>query len=463
MLAALRSALRRARALCLRWRRRGTDWGERLKAVTRRTGTLRVNVATKHGQDPLLKADAVSLPQQISAEHRDARRANASPSSSSDRETATCRVGFVAGPLVAGGGLERYELATAKGLTRRGWDVVCLYEGDGDLVPDWSATAELHERSRLDDARIAEALASVDVIYVHDYEHFGTALRYGIAAGRPVVGHLHLPPLFLRSGWRARLRGRLALHYDPRVLGSQTEMTQFIAVSHHTRSRWVEAGLPEDRIVVVHNGVDLTTFHPPRPGEREDVRARLGIADDAFVVGFVGRIEPVKGIEELIRAVNAVAERVQRHVVLVVIGEPSLYRSSEEGASYVAALRRMSAVDTRWLGHRSDVAELYRGMDLVVVPSRWDEPFGLVAAEALASQVPVVATRRGGLSEVLTGPLSANLVDTSWRAIARGIERHIEDPSRAAWIGEQGRRIAVRNFDVTRAMERIDQVLRGAM
>src|SRR5690606_17889253 len=108
---------------------------------------------------------------------------------------------------------------------------------------------------------------------------------------------------------------------------------------------------------------------------------------------------------------------------------------------FVAELHQKARADTRWLGQRNDVAALYRGMDLVVVPSQWDEPFGLVAVEALASEVPVLATRRGGLSEVLSGPLSVNLVDTSWRAIARGIERHIEDPTRGAWLGQQGRRI----------------------
>jgi len=404
----------------------------------------------------------VPLPHETTAAHRSsAPREHTSSSPSRERGTATRRVGFVAGALEAGGGLERYELATAKGLTRRGWDVLCLYQKNGDLLREWSETAEVRERSQLDDERIAEVLSRVDVIYVHDYERFETALRYGAKAGRPVVGHLHLPPLYLRHGWRALVRGRLARSYDPRVLGRQTEMTRFIAVSHHTRALWIEAGLPEDRIEVVHNGIDLNTFRPARRGERDEVRARLGIEPDAYVIGFVGRIEPAKGIEELVRAVNAVAERSTRHVVLLVVGEPSRWRTEEESKSYVASLRRKATADTRWLGHRSDVPELYRGMDLVVVPSQWDEPFGLVAAEALASQVPVVATRRGGLSEVLTGSLAVNLVDTSWRAIARGIERHIEDPGRAAWIAEQGRRVVMRDFDVARAMERIDQVLRG--
>lgn len=450
-----------SRAGWLRW---VSLWGERLTTVKRAASTLHVNIATDRGGSPLLKADAVPLHHETSAERRTpAPRAHGAPSPSRGRDTTTGRVGFVAGALEAGGGLERYELATAQGLAHRGWGVVCFYQKDGDLLPEWSATAELHERTRLDDAHIVDALSHVDVIYVHDYERFETAVRYGISARRPVVGHLHLPPMYLRTGWRARLRGRHAVRYDPRALGPQTQIARFIAVSHHTRALWVDAGLPDDRIEVVHNGIDLTTYRPARRGEREEVRARLGVADDAFVIGFVGRIEPAKGIEELLRAVNAVAERTRRHIVLVVVGEPSRWHTAEESASYVASLRKQAAVDARWLGHRNDVPELYRGMDLVVVPSQWDEPFGLVAAEALASEVPVVATRRGGLSEVLTGPLSVNLVDTSWRAIARGIERHIQDPTRGAWIGQQGRRVVLRDFEVAQAMERIENVLRGAM
>jgi spore coat protein SA len=225
---------------------------------------------------------------------------------------------------------------------------------------------------------------------------------------------------------------------------------------------WVHAGLPGARIDVVHNGVDLRRFRPAEPGERDALRARLGVADDVFLVGYVGRLDRPKGIEHLIRAVASLTSSATKPVALMVVGGPSRWMGAD-GERFAAELRRMSPPGTLWLGPRDDVHELYRAMDLLVVPSQWDEPFGLVAAEALASEVPVVGTRRGGLAEVMAGPLEVNLVGTSWRELADGIARHMADPTRGIWLGSAGRRTVARRFDVDQAVAGIDQVLRGVM
>ena len=247
------------------------------------------------------------------------------------------------------------------------------------------------------------------------------------------------------------------------VFGPSTGIDRFIAVSDHTRGDGCDAGLPADRIEVVHNGVDIRRFRPALPGERDAVRDRLGVEDDVFLIGYVGRLDREKGIEHLVQAVGLLARKAtRRRSRSMVIGAPSRWMG-DDGAHYEPQLRRLSPPGTLWLGPRDDVNELYRAMDLLVVPSQWDEPFGLVAAEALASEVPVLGTRRGGLAEVMSGPLEVNLVGTSSRELADGIARHLDDPARGARLGSVGRRMVEQRFDVERAVAGIEQVLRGVL
>jgi glycosyltransferase involved in cell wall biosynthesis len=381
------------------------------------------------------------------------------PISTTDRPwrsiTADARVGFVSGVLEGSGGLELFELAAAQGLARRGWDVTCVYDEPGDLLGRWEAAADVH-------ARADGSLRDVDVLYVHDTQRLPDAVALGRRHGLPVVCHLHLPPFHLRTG-AARLAGRLRHQPDPQ-LGPATEVDRFIAVSHRTRRLWIDAGLPASRVEVVHNGVDTGRFRPAEPGERAAVRRRFGIEDDAFVVGFVGRLERMKGITELFAAFRAVSATAPRPMRLLVVGGPSRRMAGAIGSqkdAYVAELHRSAPRGTSWLGRRNDVHELLRGMDLVVVPSQWEEPFGLVAAEALASGVAVLGTRRGGLTEVLAGPLAANLVGRSPRAIATGIRRHLDDPTRGPRLGTEGRRIVEERFDMTKTVQGIERVLRS--
>jgi glycosyltransferase involved in cell wall biosynthesis len=371
--------------------------------------------------------------------------------------TATRRVGFVSGVLEGTGGLELFELAAAQGLARRGWDVVCVYQEPGDLLGAWGSTATVHRHG---DA----ALRDVDVLYVHDVARLPAAIDTGRRHGIPVVCHLHLPPFHLRSGLVGRLTGRHRYAVDEDVIGRRTPVDRFIAVSHRMRRMWVEAGLPADRVEVVHNGVDLDRFRPAAPGERARLRAVLGLAEEAFVVAYVGRLERMKGVGELFDAYRAVDAATARPMRLLIVGGPSRPLGGEIGAAkdaFVVHLHRSAPRGSSWLGRRDDVPELMRALDLLVVPSQWDEPFGLVAVEAMASAVPVIGTRKGGLTEVLAGPLAVNAVGPSPRALARAMRRHVEDPEQGARLGVEGRRIAESRFDVKRTVQDIERVLRG--
>jgi D-inositol-3-phosphate glycosyltransferase len=167
-------------------------------------------------------------------------------------------------------------------------------------------------------------------------------------------------------------------------------------------------------VSVVQPGVDLERFTPSSPGTVE-ARRRLGFAPDALVVAFVGRIQPLKAPDVLLRAAAVLKltdPEIGRRLVVAVCGGPS-----GSGLGRPTALMDLAAElglgDTvRFLAPRSrdGLVDLYRAADLVAVPSH-NESFGLVAIEAQACGTPVVAAAVGGLVTAVRDGSSGALVD----------------------------------------------------
>ena len=188
-----------------------------------------------------------------------------------------------------------------------------------------------------------------------------------------------------------------------------------------------------DTVHVVSPGVDLYTF---TPGESRGVaRAHIGQPADALVVSFVGRIQPHKGPEVLIRATSELVKHTPhlRHRLIVNIVGGASGANTEE----VDRLKEL----TTWLAiddvvrfsppvPREELPQWYRAADLVVVPS-YSESFGLVALEAQACGTPVVATAVGGLRTAVADGISGVLVDghdpKAWSSV---ISRLLQEPQR---------------------------------
>jgi D-inositol-3-phosphate glycosyltransferase len=192
-------------------------------------------------------------------------------------------------------------------------------------------------------------------------------------------------------------------------------------------------GACPDNVFVVAPGVDLTTYNPA--DGKANARYRLDIAPDAIMLTFVGRIQPHKGPDVLLRAAAQMVEHtphLRANLAVVIMGGSSGGGANE--LDNLKALSKFLKIDDvvhfiQPVAHLS-LADWYRASDLVCVPS-YSESFGLVALEAQACGTPVVATAIGGLRTAVSDGISGSLVDghdpKAWSAV---ISRLILEPQR---------------------------------
>lgn len=224
-----------------------------------------------------------------------------------------------------------------------------------------------------------------------------------------------------------------------------------VANSTYT-ARSLLAAAPGAGVEVVHNAVDLTRFDPARI-DRASARARLTGADaDELLLGVVAQLTPWKGQDTAIQALSILhAQGIQARLLLIGSAKFVARATRYDNQAYLRTLRelaRTAGVEDRvvWLGEREDIPELIRALDVLLAPS-WEEPFGRTIVEAMALEVPVIATNVGGPPELLEagreGVLLAPGEPQSWAQATAGLAR---DPARRAEMGRAGRRRAEQGF-----------------
>ena len=176
---------------------------------------------------------------------------------------------------------------------------------------------------------------------------------------------------------------------------------RFVAVSDDLRL-WLTqtVGISPLKVVTIHNGVDLQKF----VGDgRDDARRMLGLDSSTFVFGTVGRLDPVKDHGSLLQAFAAIA-RADRRAILVVVGDGPMRSQIESQVAELALGERV-----RLLGERPDVSTLLRAFDVFVLTSI-AEGISNTILEAMASGLPIVATRVGGNPELVEHGISGHMV-----------------------------------------------------
>jgi len=209
--------------------------------------------------------------------------------------------------------------------------------------------------------------------------------------------------------------------------------------------------LPGDRFELVYNGVDLTRIAPsPRLGA--EFRQRHSIPPDRTVVLQVSWIIPEKGILELLRAAREVLSTTDK-VHFVVVGEGS-YRQQYMKEAHALGL----GTHITWTGMVQDPfgEGVYDAADIVCQLSYWEELFGWMIAEAMAYQKPIVATRVGGIPELVRDSVSGFLVERGdIHAAAEKIVLLSEKRQLRELMGNAGSQIAKEKFELRRNVAKL--------
>ena len=215
-----------------------------------------------------------------------------------------------------------------------------------------------------------------------------------------------------------------------------------------------KVGIDPTCITRIYNGVDTARFRPSELQRRGEVLPFS--SDDLFVVGCVGRMQPVKDHLTLIRALarlSARSEDARRRLRLVIVGDGPVRPQVEE------ALREAGLADRVWLaGTRENVQEMMQSFDLFVQPSL-SEGISNTVLEAMSTALPVIATRVGGNAELVEDGITGALVSPGDDgAIAAAIEKYFSQPSLAVEHGAAGRRRIEDRFSIQSMVSAYDAI-----
>ena len=359
------------------------------------------------------------------------------------------------------GGAETLAVTFARTVNRAEFDLVVAslsgatgvnaerLRADGVPVIDLGAR-NLRDRAAFQ--RLIELIQKerIDLVHAHlTYSSIWSAWATR-RTGVPSLASLHVAPSATRA-LRDSLRHRVSVNIRDRLMIAAMNRwsSGVIAVSGALRDEYVARGLTAAKVRVVHNGVELERFGRPYDESRARLVEELGIDAQAPVVATVSVLRPAKGIEILLEAVRAVPG-----ATFVIIGDGP---KREEWASLAALLGISERV--RWAGYRTDVGALLAGCDLFVHPS-FDDAFPTVLLEAMAAGLPIVATRVGGIPEIVAEHATGELVPPGdVEALASAIRVLLADRPRMKRMQQQAR-LNVNQFSTRAWLDRLTTVYR---
>jgi glycosyltransferase involved in cell wall biosynthesis len=234
--------------------------------------------------------------------------------------------------------------------------------------------------------------------------------------------------------------------------------TALVAVSPQVRDDLVALGVaPRDRFVVIRLGIELDQRVAPEQNGRVESRRYLGIPADRFAVGWIGRMTAVKRTDDVLVAFRRLRDS-GVDACLCMVGDGPDRPQLERRAHELGLMR-----DTFFLGYQEDVAPYYAAFDALVLPSG-NEGTPVSAIEALAAGRPVVATRVGGVPDVVRDGEDGFLVEAgATDDLAERLERLARDPALRDRMGEAGRERVLPRYAVDRLVDDVDRLYRSLL
>lgn len=278
-----------------------------------------------------------------------------------------------------------------------------------------------------------------DILHLHN----PTALFYGALAGK-----LARVPCIVYTEHGRDLASSKRNKYLHRMLWRL--VNRIVVVSESSRALLQVEGIPDSRILTIHNGINAARFLIGE--DRWGMRDRLGFDREQPLLGIVARLDAIKNHASLLRAMPCV---IQAHpdASLLIIGDGPLRADLERQAAELGL-----GGHVRFLGMRDDVPELLVALDVVVLCSL-SEGLSLTLLEESAAGSSVVATAVGGNPEIIEDGITGLLVPMgNDAALADAINRLLDDPERAHAFGQAARLQFMREFTLARMVSRYVEV-----
>ncbi len=298
-----------------------------------------------------------------------------------------------------------------------------------------------------------------------------------IRAERPAILHTHTakagavgrvaallagrrrPPIIVHTFHGHVLRGYFGRFWTgvfrllERVLARITDV--LVAVSPEVRDELVAFGVaPATKFRVIRLGIELDERLSPDGAARAETRRVMGVADERFVVGWIGRMTAVKRTDVVLESFRRLRDE-GVDAVLCMVGDGPDRHWVENLAGGLGIMR-----DSLFPGYQEDVGPFFAAFDVFVLPSG-NEGTPVTAIEALASGCPVVATRVGGVPDVVTDGEDGFLVDPGdVEGLAASLARLANDPALRARMGGAGRERMRSRYAVDRLIDDIDRLYR---
>lgn len=213
--------------------------------------------------------------------------------------------------------------------------------------------------------------------------------------------------------------------------------TLAIANSRYTGEASNLGGVPFE---VMHNIVDLDRYDAA-----VNIRNELRLGPEDIVITFAGQVRGNKGVDLMIKAAAIITEPRARFLIVGECRDKNLYPDSYTPESLATEISHDSRI--RYVGYRSDIQNVYRSSDIIVMPSRWDEPFGLINIEAGASRRPIVAAAVGGIPEIVVHGKTGFLFERGdHNGFAEYLQELVNDEELRIKMGEAGRHHVESNF-----------------
>lgn len=291
------------------------------------------------------------------------------------------------------GGMEIMALENVKQLIKQGFKICITCVKDSPLhIHSISTSIKifflLEGTGKLHNYRkFASIIKNYDIKVIHT--HFSNDLWVIVPAIKKMKTRL-----FLTKHLASGVIKKDALH---KYLYKR--VTKIFAISNFIKKNVLETcPIPEEKVILMPNGIDVNKFSKEK-FSRDEIRNELNIQVDKIVTGLVGRITPGKGHKEFIEAIETVNKTHSAGSVFLIIGSSS--KGEERFEEEIKKLAKEKNINNIiFTGYRNDISRIFAGMDILAFPSH-EESFGITLLEAMAMEVPVIASNNAGIIDII--------------------------------------------------------------